>query len=284
MGLRYRPYGTVIYISSEGIANLKFRIKAWAQHRGVDVAGAPFRLVRQSINFMRQEDVGKLLNTMQAIVDETGPVAAVFVDTLSRVLPGAEENLQKDMSIFVAACDAVRNRFNTTVVGVHHTNYAGGIRGSTVIPGAGDFLLETRREEGADTGSIYTKKIKDGEDGWERFFEVKRIPLGDIKGSTSLAVDGIDNEAPKATSDDWPDKDTLRKILAAIAEQWFRKQPWCFAKTSPRSAVVNIMKRWRITRKVVDDILAEWTANEIIVHDVCDAKQHLTGYRKLTDI
>ncbi len=276
--------GTVIYISSEGIANLKFRIKAWAQHRGVDVTGAPFRLVRQSINFMRQEDVGKLLNTMQAIVDETGPVAAVFVDTLSRVLPGAEENLQKDMSIFVAACDAVRNRFSTTVVGVHHTNYAGGIRGSTVIPGAGDFLIETRREEGALTGSIYTKKIKDGEDGWERFFEVKKVTLGDIKASTSLVVDGIDSEAPKATADDWPDKDTLRKILAAIAEQWFRKQPWCFAKNSPRSAVVNIMRRWRISRKVVEDILAEWTANEVIIHDVCDAKGHLTGYRKMTDI
>ena len=58
---------------------------------------------------MRQDDVGKLLNTVQAIADETtAPIAAVFVDTVSRVLPGSDENLQKDMTDFVAACDAVR--------------------------------------------------------------------------------------------------------------------------------------------------------------------------------
>ena len=53
----------------------------------------------------------KLLATVQAIADEVGPIAAVFVDTVSRVLPGAEENLQKDMTLFVKACDAVRERF-----------------------------------------------------------------------------------------------------------------------------------------------------------------------------
>ena len=31
--------GTVIYISSEGHANLKFRIRAWEQHRKVPIAG-----------------------------------------------------------------------------------------------------------------------------------------------------------------------------------------------------------------------------------------------------
>ena len=139
------------------------------------------------------EDVGKLLATVQAIAAmTTGPVAAVFVDTVSRVLPGAEENLQKDMTIFVAACDAVRNRFGATVIGIHHTNYAGGIRGSTVIPGAGDFLIETRREPGAMSGSIFAKKVKDAEDGWEQFFTVTKIKLGDIVGHTSLVVDGVD--------------------------------------------------------------------------------------------
>ena len=73
--------------------------------------------------------------TVQAIADETtGQIAAVFVDTVSRVLPGAEENLQKDMTRFVEACDAVRNKFGATVIGIHHTNYAGGIRGSTRDP------------------------------------------------------------------------------------------------------------------------------------------------------
>ena len=122
--------GAVVYISSEGQADLKFRLQAWEKHRGAKIAGTPFRLIRQSINFMNPQDVGKLLATVAAIEAETGPIAAVFVDTVSRVLPGAEENLQKDMSLFIAACDAVRQQFQATVFGLHHTSRNGNMRGS----------------------------------------------------------------------------------------------------------------------------------------------------------
>ena len=123
---------------------------------------------------MRPEDVGSLLATVKAVATKAGPIAAVFVDTVSRVLPGAEENLQKDMTLFMSACDAVRQRFGTVVFGVHHTNANGKFRGSTVMPGAGDFILEVRREPGAMAGSIFAFKIKDGEDGWEQHFKVEK--------------------------------------------------------------------------------------------------------------
>jgi hypothetical protein len=281
--------GAVLYISSEGLGDLKFRIKAWELHRKTVADTSPFRLIRQGINFMRQEDVGKLLNTVQAIADETkASIAAVFVDTVSRVLPGSDENLQKDMTVFIAACDAVRQRFGATVVGIHHTSRAGNMRGSTVIPAAGDFVVEVRREPGAAVGSIFAAKVKAGEDGWEQQFKTVKVQLGDIGGHASLVIDAdVGGEAAAAEpggGTGWPDKGTLRQILAAISEQWFKKQPWCFSKNSPRSASTNIMKRWRIKRKIVDDILAEWTANDVIAHETCDPKNHIVGYRKLTDI
>ena len=43
------------------------------------------------------------------------------------------------------------------------------------MPGAGDFMIEVRREPGAMAGSIFAKKIKDGEDGWEQHFKVEKI-------------------------------------------------------------------------------------------------------------
>ena len=87
--------GAVVYISSEGQADLKFRIQAWEQHNKVLADDTPFYLIRQTINFMKPEDVGKLLATVQAIADLAGvPITAVFVDTVSRVLPGSDENLQ----------------------------------------------------------------------------------------------------------------------------------------------------------------------------------------------
>ena len=277
--------GAVLYISVEGNANLPFRIKAWEQNRQIAADTAPFYLIKQSVNFLKAEDVGVLLATIEeAAARAKQPIIAIFVDTVSRVLPGAKENLQEDMTIFVNACTAVREKYGSVVIGIHHANAQGGMRGSTVIPAAGDFIIETRREAGAMFGSIYAKKVKDGDDGWERFFEVKKITTGDIKGTVSLAVDGISSEPLKPQSSQWPERDTLRQILAAITEEWLKGKPWCFSKNTSRSATRNISKRWRLDVKLVDDILAEWTANGIIAEEVRDTKTHIVGYRKLTDI
>ncbi len=279
-GRKIERQGAVVYISSEGQSDLKFRIQAWEQKNQVLADDSPFYLIRQTINFMNAEDVGKLIATVQAIATLAGvKVAAVFVDTVSRTLPGADENLQKDMTLFVAACDAVRQRFGATVIGVHHTSRNGNMRGSTVFPGAGDFLVEVNREEGAMHGSIKATKIKAAEDGWEQFFKVEKIDLGDIGAHKSLVVDAAP-EAPKRTSGNgWPEADVLRQVIAAIDEQWCSGKPWCFATNSSRSAVANIAKRWHLKREIAADILATWVANGAIEEDERDTKNHVKGYR-----
>lgn len=279
--------GAVIYICAEGHAFFKYRIAAWRANRGVATAETPFFLIKQSINFMRPEDVGTLLATLEDIVAEAGqPIAAIFVDTLSKVLPGAEENQQKDMTIFVAACAAVRERYGCVVVGVHHTNRQGGFRGSTVIPAAGDFIIEARREPGAMTGSFYVEKVKDGEDGWERAFAVRKIELP--LGRSSIVVDGTDDDPNAPDAEDnargWPPLHVRHEILAALSEQWFKKQPWGAALNSARPAVRLIMSRWQLKRKSVQDLLDFWVANNVIVEEILDSKTRLKGYRKLTDI
>jgi len=282
-GYSIQHTGTVVYILAEGVLNLPNRILAWQQHRGVDIRKAPFILIRQSINFLQTADVGKLRATVQDIHDKIGgPIAAVFVDTVSRMLPGAKENQQEDMTIFVAACSVVQRDFGATVFGLHHTNYAGGFRGSTVIPAAGDFLIETRREAGAMTGSIFAKKVKDGEDGWERDFIVTKVAVGSLGASSSLVLDGAEKQPP--SSDGLPIKDICRQILAAIDEQWTKGKPWCHAKNSPRCAETNISRRWNIDRKIVARLLEYWNANDIIEEEVLDAKKRVKGYRKLVNI
>ena len=153
-----------------------------------------------------------------------------------------------------------------------------------MIPAAGDFVIEVRREPGAVHGSIFAAKVKAGEDGWEQQFKTVTVQLGNIGAHTSLVIDA-DSGVPEVRSNNgWPEKEVLRQVLSAISEQWFRKQPWCFSKNSPRCAATNISKRWRIKRKIVDDILAEWTAKEVIAHESCDPKNHIEGYRKLVDL
>jgi hypothetical protein len=287
LGRNIEHGGAVIYISSEGQGDLKFRIMAWEQHFGIDANKSPFRLIRQSINFMKADDVGKLLATVQAVADETKqPVVAVFVDTVSRVLPGSDENLQKDMTVFVAACDAVRQRFGACVIGIHHTARAGNMRGSTVIPAAGDFVVEMRHEPGTGGGSIFAAKIKAAEDGWEQYFKVVKVQLSDVGMHTSLVLEASD-QPPSGQSLDargWPAKEILREVLSAISEQWLKGQPWGAAANCARPAVRMIVSRWRLKRRVVTEVLDSWVANNIIVEEVLDPKKRIKGYRKLIDI
>jgi hypothetical protein len=273
--------GAVIYISSEGQSDLKFRIQAWEQKNKVLSDDRPFYLIRQNINFMNAEDVGKLLATVQAIATVANTeIAAVFVDTVSRVLPGADENLQKDMTLFVAACDAVRQRFKATVIGVHHTSRNGNIRGSTVFPGAGDFLIEVNREEGAKFGSIRAAKIKAAEDGWEQHFRVEEIQLGDIGGHKSLVVEATE-EAPQETSA-WPDKETCRRILAAIREAWAQGQPWSpwpQTKSQGRYAPRNIHSMFGINASLAQDMIETWLRSGILSVGLYDSHSKAKGLK-----
>ena len=281
-------HGAVVYLCREGTSSFKFRIKAWEIHRQCAARGQPFYLIEHPCNFMNDADVIKVVATVRVIMAKAGvPVAAVFVDTVSRVLPGAEENLQKDMSLFVRACEYIQHEFQCIVVGVHHTNKNGGMRGSTVIPGAGDFLLETRRETGAETGTMVLQKVKDGEDGVELPFKWIKVDLPGIVPRTSLVVDPAGDAKPAAAANaggDLPDITVCREILAALAMAWFNKMPWCKSANGARPAVDMIMGRWQLKRDTAKKLLSLWMANGVIESDVYDKKNKLSGYRKLIDL
>jgi hypothetical protein len=285
-GRKVNQHGAVVYLCREGTSSLKFRLKAWERHRQVSGKGCQFHLIEKTINFMELTDIVVLISTVEDIMTRAGmPVTTVFVDTVSRVLPGAKENQQEDMSLFIAACDMLQQRFGCVVVGVHHTNKNGTIRGSTVIPAAGDFLIETRREPGAMTGSIVIQKVKDGEDGQEFPFKVTKIDLGGIVPRSSLAVDPSDEPLKQLeTGPEWPDLAICREILAEIDQQWWKGAPWCHATNSSRSAMSIIMNRWQLKRAVVKDMLAKWTATGVIEEVERDAKTHVKGYKKLANI
>ena len=277
--------GAVVYISSEGQGDLKFRIMAWEKYFGISADETPFRLIRQSINFMKGDDVGKLVATVNAVAEGTKQsIAAVFVDTVSRVLPGSDENLQKDMTIFVAACDAIRQRFGATVIGIHHTARAGNMRGSTVIPAAGDFIIEVKREPNAEVGMFTAVKVKAAQDGWDQHFKVVKVQITDIGGNTSLVLEATDATTAGRTLDErgWPSKAVCDEILAAIAQQWFKRQPWGASPRSARPALTAIMRRWKLKRETVKDMLATWEENGLIEEDVLDPKTKVKGYRKMT--
>jgi hypothetical protein len=271
----------VIYISSEGVGDMKFRLRAWELATGISVDEAPFFLIRQSINFMLESDVDKLLRTVQSIVDKTGEFpAAVYVDTVSRVLPGADENLQKDMTLFIAACDAVRETFSATVTGVHHTSRAGNMRGSTVFDGAGDFLLHIEREKGETVGYLTAHKIKAAQDGWQQPFELVEQPIGDIKATTSLFARPCDEPVKDKAA--WPDKETCRKIVAAIGSAWNSGKPWSSmpqSRKQGRYAAAIIKQQFDVVEATAELMIQTWLQNQILSYEMRDKNTKLQGLK-----
>lgn len=285
-GRSINKFGPVVYISSEGVGDIGTRILAWEKEVGVKVRGLPFYLIQQTINFMAQSDVEKLLRTVAEIGKVAGEMpVTVFVDTVSRVLPGADENLQKDMTLFIGACDAVRTTFGATVVGVHHTSRAGNLRGSTVFDGAGDFLLSIEREEGESVGEIHARKIKSAEDGWRQPFELKKVTVNDITGEGSLyAMQANAQAAPKNV---WPEKQVCRDMLNVVRVAWFAGRPlssYSQTRKQGRYASAVLGQQFNLPEKLVEMMVDTWLSNQVLSYEVADKSTKMQGLKVIGSI
>ena len=273
-----RSAGGVLYIAHEGASGAKKRIDAWKMARGVEDDPHGFHLIRKSLSFMQADHVDRLERTVAAHVAKHGPVGLVFVDTVSRVLPGADENLQKDMTVFVAACDRLRERFGAAVIGVHHTNKAGDMRGSTVFLGQGDFVFRVEKDEGGKGGVLTCEKQKDAEDGWKEAFEVTTkewTPEGRIKSVSSLVLSWSGAPAPKDRMSDWPPRETLREFQRVLASSFEEGAPLSMApqtKNVGRYAPNRLGALFNVKSTVVRDVVETWLSNGVV--EVREADKH----------
>ena len=274
--------GPVIYVSSEGVSDMKFRLKAWEIATGTPIASIPFYLVHSSMNFMQADHVNRLLRTIQNVSTMAGePPVAIWVDTVSRVLVGADENAAQTVTQFVGACDAIRTHFSTTVIGVHHvTKSTGVMRGSSVLEGAADFAFSIDREKGDKVGFMKAQKIKAATDGFTIAFELQSVPIGDIKGSTSLVAKLATEEAPDPFQ--WPDKPTCIAILNEMSAAWSKRNPWSNktqTKADGRYAPAIIAAHFTVSHAMAERMISEWLTNDIIAMDEVDSNSKKRGLK-----
>lgn len=285
-GRPIQHFGPVIYISSEGVSDIKHRIAAWEMANMVALDDHPFYLIRQSIDLMQPQDHDKLLRTIKSVSDKHKINAvAVFVDTVSRTLPGADENLQADASMWVKATDAVREHFGSSVIGLHHTNrQASNMRGSTVFDGAADFMLEVIREQGQEIGNIRAAKIKAAADGWTEAFQLIKQATGDLKGTVSLvAKPAVISATPKS---DWPAIAICNSILTALEAAWAAGKPWSpYARSSSEGRyAVTHMLRWGIGEEMALKMIESWQMDAVIGMETYDKKSKLKGLKLLKPV
>lgn len=267
---------SVIYIAAEGSYGFRNRIAAWRKARGLtENLSKRFFLIEQSINFMSDEDIKRLLRTLSGVTADGHRPSLVFVDTVSRALPGADENLQKDMTLFVKACDAVKDGYGCAVMGIHHAGKAGDMRGSTVLKGAGDFVFHLSRKKGATIGALECEKQKDGPDGWSDSYRFETVGLGE--GETSLVVGRTEMGVGPSVA---LTPDISAAVLDAMRAAWDEGAPWSKAPQSKeRYAVRRMIADFGFDGMKAEETLAIWEQTGLIRVATLSAKHRLTGYQ-----
>lgn len=311
--------GGVLYLAGEGKAGAKLRYMAWQAAKGVPDHQAHFLMAFESLNFMKVEDVETLERTIEHIIAQRGETPClIVVDTVSRVLPGAKENLQEDMSIFVQACDRVRQRFGCAVMGVHHSAKGSGqMRGSTVLKGAADFAFAMTKlgadEEGdapqGETPQVIfiAEKIKDAVDSWTLKLDLVEQACGDLAGSSSLVVQLAKEEQadfvnPRDVDHLGLTKDDYQRILKTVRDAAREGRPLNYTPKAEsgegRGWRKTLLQRHQIMGATADAVRDMWLASGVITHFNYVAKEserapgypehwsngHMSGYAVTGDI
>lgn len=293
--------GEVIYLACEGIADMKYRAEAWCLKMGLRMEDIPLRIIRASINFTAISDINKLAQTVYDCQVKGSKPVLIVVDTVSRTLPGADENLQKDMTIFINSCKFLQDTFGAAVMGVHHEGRATGqMRGSTTLPGAADQIYHIKREKGSMEGLFIADKIKADADGWEWTFVLHDVPLPmrGIKPRKSLFAERV-VETPLQQNDNfggqqetgyqmvagkrWPPMDKCREIVGAIGRAWSDKDPWSLSTSSKgrgRYAPERIHQQFGVSVETAEHMVHTWLVQDVLMDgEVVDTKTKKRGLK-----
>ena len=153
--------GAVIYINAEGFYGMKGRINAWQQEHG-PLAGAPFYLSEQRVDFLCASSVAAAAKTIATIAKQHGgEIALIAIDTYHRNMTG-DENSSRDFGEFQAAVENLCKPYGAASLVLHHPGAMDKNRGrgSTAMKPSMDteFLLNKKGKQTV----LQHGKLKDG--------------------------------------------------------------------------------------------------------------------------
>jgi len=184
--------GPVIYVVGEGQNAFALRVHAWRKARGLLGVDAPFFVILQPVAMGDPKAVAMVVQAVEA--KGIKPVL-MPIDTLARNFGAGDPDKTQDMTAFVGGLDALRLKFSTTVLVVHHSgkDAAKGARNSSVLRAAVDVEIRAEREEKAQRVKLINTKQKDGEEFRDMWLTLDPVEVTDPRTgevTTSLVVRG----------------------------------------------------------------------------------------------
>lgn len=212
--------GPVLYVAGEGSAGMGARLRALRQHYHYS-ASLDIYFLTTPANLIQPGEARELLIDMATEIDARP--ALIIIDTLSRDLAGADENSQGDMSTYIANVDLIRRATGATILIIHHTNAsAERERGSTVLRGAADTMIQIKNDDGLIVVSC--EKQKD-----DHPFDKLHLQLETVGESAVLTAKSV-SQLP---SDRLTDKEAaaLESLTAAAPPAGLSASTWLKVST-----------------------------------------------------
>jgi hypothetical protein len=186
LGRKARQCG-VVYVAAEDPNGCRSRVTAWRRNTRT-AQYVPFEMIGQGFDLLNPEDVADLrasLAEARARFDERGiELGVIVLDTLSRVIPGVDENSSTDMSSAFTVLENLTRETGALVLVVAHFGKAGaekGIRGWSGMDANSDATITVERnEEDRELRLITFAKVKNGVDGGQLAFRLEQVDLGII--------------------------------------------------------------------------------------------------------
>ena len=180
----------VVYVAAEGVGGLCRRIDAWCEH--YQQPSGSIYLLCQEINLLNTDTIKELIK----LLSDIKPAVVVF-DTLSRCIPGADENSAKEMSTVIRNASIIQQALGTTIILIHHTNRAErGERGSGTLRGAADAMIELAAN-GDGVIRVSCSKLKDDEPWLTE--ELRFQPVGD----SGVLLSSASADPSKLSAQEW---------------------------------------------------------------------------------
>ncbi|MEO8718914.1 MAG: AAA family ATPase [Burkholderiales bacterium] len=193
----------VVYVAAEaGVAILK-RFIAWREKNLGEAADAvPLAILTRGPDMLNGVDVAVLIRQLKELSAEAGmPVGVVVFDTLSRSIPGGDENASADMTCVISVADQIRDELGAATGFVHHVGKdpTRGARGHSSLYAAADWVLAV------DRGVATVEKQRDGIAGEQFPFRLEVVEMGtDPDGDPITTCVVVHQDAAHAQTSDRP--------------------------------------------------------------------------------
>jgi RecA-family ATPase len=186
--------GKVLYIAPDGGCLISNRIIAYTKafcREGQDI---PFGIISMPVDVLGLQNRNDISIVRHAIENSDFDPDVVVIDTVSRSMPGGNENSPETMTAWIERAQSIAS--GKLTIGVHHSgkDISRGSRGHSSLKGAADCEIEI-----ADR-VIHVRKLRDGRDGEKFAFGLREIRLGvdaDGEAVTSCFVTASDAHSQK---------------------------------------------------------------------------------------